>query len=46
MTFLNEGTEEGRKINPEYTCDHASINRVKIHQDIGALALDFFNKHL
>lgn len=46
MTFLNEGTEKGRKTNPEYTCDHPSINRARIHQDIGALAVDFFNQYL
>lgn len=46
MTLLNEGTEEGRKTNPEYTCDHSSISRAKIHQDIGALAVEFFNERL
>jgi len=46
MTLLNEGTEQGKKSNPEYTCDHASINRAQIHRDIGGLAVDFFNKYL
>jgi predicted dienelactone hydrolase len=44
--FLNESTPEGKKINPTITIDDPSINRGEIHKQVGAMALQFFNKYL
>lgn len=44
--FLNESTSEGKKINPTITIDDPSINRGEIHKQVGAMALQFFNKNL
>ncbi len=45
-TLLNEATEHGKKINPFITVDDPTINRTEIHQQVGSLALKFFNKEL
>jgi predicted dienelactone hydrolase len=45
-TFMNEGTEQGKKIVPYITTDDSSINRATIHEHVGAIALMFFNKYL
>ena len=44
--FLNESTPEGKKINPAITIDDPSVDRAKIHEEVGAMALKFFNKQL
>lgn len=44
--FLNESTPEGKKINPTITIDDPSIDRSEIHKQVGAMAVNFFNKHL
>nr|MBA3751832.1 hypothetical protein [Candidatus Dependentiae bacterium] len=36
-TLLNEATEHGKKINPFITVDDSSIDRAKIHQQVGSL---------
>ncbi|MBS0656254.1 MAG: hypothetical protein JSR46_10785 [Verrucomicrobia bacterium] len=46
MTLLNEGTEEGKKIKPEYTVDHPSVDRAAVHAQVAADALHFFETHL
>jgi len=43
---LNEGTQEGKKLNAFITVDDESINRAAIHQQIGSMALQFFNNTL
>jgi predicted dienelactone hydrolase len=45
-TLLNEGTQEGKKLNAFITVDDESINRAAIHQQIGSMALQFFNNTL
>jgi len=46
MTLLNEGTAEGKIRKPEYTVDHSSVDRKKIHELVIQKALEFFNKQL
>ncbi len=46
MTLLNEGTEDGKKIKPEYTVDHPSVNRSDVHKNVATLALKFFDEKL
>lgn len=42
-TLLNEGIPAAKKTNADYVCDHPSINRAKIHEEVSSYALDFFN---
>lgn len=42
----NESTEEGKKIKPEYTRDHPSVNRTDVHKYVADMALKFFNQTL
>ena len=44
--FLNEGTEFGKKILPQLTVDHPTVNRKEIHDKTLNLAISFFKKHL
>lgn len=44
--FLNEATSEGKQIIPLITVDDPSVDRAQVHQEVGAMALNFFNKHL
>ena len=45
-TLLNEGTENGKLINPLMTLDHPSVNRNAIHQSVADQALHFFDRYL
>jgi len=45
-TFMNESTADGKKWASFITVDPQSVNRGEIHKQVGALALNFFNKHL
>ena len=44
-TFLNEGTKEGRETDPYLVIDHPSVDRYQIHQHVGTLAHEFFQKY-
>ena len=44
--FMNESTQEGKKLSPSITIDDPSINRLAIHRYVGEMALDFFKKNL
>lgn len=46
MTLLNEGTDAGKKIKPEYTVDDPSVDRAVVHEYVAEMALKFFNEKL
>lgn len=44
--FLNEGGRMGKIKNPKRTIDNPSVNRSALHDQVGDLAVSFFNRHL
>ncbi|MBY0353041.1 prolyl oligopeptidase family serine peptidase [Candidatus Babeliales bacterium] len=44
--FMNESTQEGKKINPKITIDAPGADRTKIHKSVGRTALKFFDTNL
>ncbi|CAM1341919.1 alpha/beta hydrolase family protein [Tenacibaculum amylolyticum] len=44
--FLNEPTEFGKKVAPQITIDKEGVDRKQIHDEVTALAIDFFEQYL
>lgn len=45
-TFLDVGTDAGRKQLPQFFVDNPGIDREAIHQQVAEMAADFFDKEL
>ena len=46
FTFLNEGNDAGKKLDPELTLDDDSVNRHKVHKKLITMIDEFFQKNL
>ncbi|MGH9642039.1 MAG: alpha/beta hydrolase family protein, partial [Terriglobales bacterium] len=45
-TFLDVGTEAGKKQLPQFFVDNPGVDREAVHKQVGEMAADFFDKEL
>jgi len=45
-TFLNAGTEAGKKQIPQFCVDNAGVDREAVHEQVDEMAAEFFEKEL
>jgi len=45
-TFLDSGTEDGRKQLPQFFVDKPGVDREAVHAQVAQMAVDFFNREL
>jgi predicted dienelactone hydrolase len=45
-TFLDDGTEAGKKKLPLFFADNPGVDRAAVHQQVAEMAADFFDKEL
>jgi predicted dienelactone hydrolase len=45
-TFLDVGTDEGKKKMPQFFVDNPGVDREAVHQQVAEMAADFFDKEL